>query len=86
MTTSILTQKGQTTIPKSVREHLGLKANARIVYVPQPDGKVYMICVKGNVLNAAGAFKKLGRRPIDFRQLREKTKKAVSKKIMKELS
>ena len=86
MSISILTQKGQTTIPKTVREHLGLKANARIVYVPQPDGRVYMVCVKGNVLNAARAFKKLGRRPIDFHQLREKTKEAVSKKIMKALA
>ena len=83
MFTSVLTEKGQTTIPKSVRDHLGLKVKHRIVYVPQADGRVYMVCVKGNILDAAGAFKKNGRKPIDFRVLRDQTKNLVTKNIIK---
>ena len=40
MSTSVLTSKGQTTIPKDVREHLGLKAGDRIEFVLTEDKSV----------------------------------------------
>ncbi|WP_031516974.1 AbrB/MazE/SpoVT family DNA-binding domain-containing protein [Desulfofalx alkaliphila] len=36
--TSKLTSKGQTTIPKYVREKLNLKEGDRLVYIPYEDG------------------------------------------------
>ncbi|MEJ8571354.1 AbrB/MazE/SpoVT family DNA-binding domain-containing protein [Microbaculum marinum] len=41
MDTGTLTSKGQTTIPKAIRQRLGLKAGDRILYVVQ-DGEVVM--------------------------------------------
>lgn len=43
MALATLTSKGQTTIPKRVRERLGLKAGDRLDFVVQDDGTVLMV-------------------------------------------
>ena len=35
--------KGQTTIPKAIREHLGLNPGDRVKYFRQPDGSVVLL-------------------------------------------
>ena len=40
---SKVTTKGQTTIPKPIREHLGLKAGGRVKYFVLPDGRVFLL-------------------------------------------
>ena len=40
MSTAVLTSKGQTTIPKDVREHLGLQPGDRIEFVLTEDKTV----------------------------------------------
>jgi antitoxin PrlF len=40
---STLTSKGQTTIPKPVREHLALKPGDRIRFVIEADGRVTIV-------------------------------------------
>ena len=78
MSISILTQKGQTTIPKEIRDHLQLHSNDKIIYV-RDGSRVYMQTVRGNALDAAGAFKGLLRRPVDFKKLRAKTKSLIAR-------
>ena len=41
-TESTLTSKGQTTVPKAIRERLRLKPGDRITFTPMPDGTVLM--------------------------------------------
>lgn len=43
MPMATITSKGQTTIPKAVRERLRLKAGDRVEFVIQEDGSVLMI-------------------------------------------
>ena len=43
MATSTITSKGQTTIPKSVRERLHLKTGDRVEFVAQDDGTALMV-------------------------------------------
>lgn len=43
MATATITTKGQTTIPKSVRERLHLKPGDRIEFVVQEDGTAVMV-------------------------------------------
>lgn len=40
---SAITTKGQATIPKAIREHLGLKSGDRIKFFIHPDGSVVLL-------------------------------------------
>lgn len=40
---SAITSKGQATIPKTIREHLGLKPGDRIKFFVRPDGSVVLL-------------------------------------------
>jgi antitoxin PrlF len=40
---SAITAKGQATIPKAVREHLGLKPGDRVKFFLRPDGSVALL-------------------------------------------
>ena len=42
MATATLTRKGQTTIPKEVREFLHLRAGDRMEFVMESDGRVWL--------------------------------------------
>jgi antitoxin PrlF len=40
---SALTSKGQATIPKPIRDHLGLKPGDKVKFFIQPDGRVVIL-------------------------------------------
>ena len=40
---SAITSKGQATIPKAVRQHLGLKPGDRVKFFMHPDGSVILL-------------------------------------------
>jgi AbrB family looped-hinge helix DNA binding protein len=42
--TTVVTQKGQATIPKPIRDLLGIKPGSRVDFVPDPDGSVRVFC------------------------------------------
>lgn len=54
MSTATLTSKGQTTIPKEIRDRLHLKPGDRLEFVLQPDGKVLMIPATVDVRDLKG--------------------------------
>ena len=78
MPMSILTSKGQTTIPKSIRELLHLKPRDRLIYVIDGD-HVIVRPLHGNLQGLKGIFREAVRGPIDFKQLREGTKRVVGR-------
>lgn len=81
---STITSKGQTTIPKKVREFLHLKPKDKIVYVP--DGKrVFLMPIKGTILDLKGIVKHPSNKSIDFPKLREKVKEKVVEEGMEEM-
>jgi AbrB family looped-hinge helix DNA binding protein len=84
MRLSTLTSKGQTTIPKEVREFLHLKPKDKIVYIP--DGKrVFLTPIKGTILDLKGVVKRSTEGPIDFVKLREEVKEKVVKEAIEEV-
>ena len=84
MHSSTITEKGQTTIPREVREYLHLKPQDRIVYVPDGD-RIYLTLVRGSILDLKGILKNKIKKPLDFHKLREQVKKKVVQETLKEL-
>ena len=64
-----LTSKGQTTIPKEIRDGLGLKAGDRMTFTLMPDGTVILRVKKGKVEDVAGILYKKARKPLRIERL-----------------
>jgi antitoxin PrlF len=82
MPVSVLTRKWQTTIPKDIRNHLGLKPNDRIFYLIEGE-RVVLKPLKGNILDLRGSVT-TKEKPIDFKKLRDNTRKKVAQRIVEE--
>ena len=68
-TDATLTSKGQTTIPKEIRERLGSKPGDRIIFTLMPDGTVSMRVKTKRIMALAGALHKKGRKPVPTAKL-----------------
>ena len=64
-----LTSKGQTTIPKEIRDSLGMKPGDRITFTQMPDGTVLMRVKSKSVMDLAGVFHKKGRKPVPIEHM-----------------
>jgi AbrB family looped-hinge helix DNA binding protein len=80
MAISILTKKGQTTIPKEIRTFLKLEAKDKIIYQVEND-KVIMRPLKGSILDLRGSVK-TEEKPVDFERIRKVTRKRIAHKIV----
>ena len=68
-TDATLTSKGQTTIPKEIRDSLGMKPGYRMTFTQMPDGTVLMRVKTKSLMNLAGSLHKKGRRPVPIGQM-----------------
>ncbi len=68
-TDATLTSKGQTTIPKEIRDSLGMKPGDRMTFTLMPDATVVMRVKSKSVSELAGMLKKKGRKPVPVEQL-----------------
>jgi AbrB family looped-hinge helix DNA binding protein len=66
---SAITVKGQATIPKAIREHLGLKPGDRVKFFVHPDGTVVLL-PKLPVSALRGMLTRR-RRPVSIERMRE---------------
>jgi AbrB family looped-hinge helix DNA binding protein len=73
-----LSSKGQTTIPKKVRDYLRLSPGDRVLFVVR-EGEVLLQPVKQTLLGLRGSVRPR-RRPEDFQAVRQEVKKRVSRK------
>lgn len=64
-----LTSKGQTTIPKEIRDSLGMKPGDRMTFTLMPDATVLVRLKCKSVTALAGALRKKGRKPVPVEQL-----------------
>ena len=60
MANATLTSKGQTTIPKEIRDSLGLKAQDRLNFTLMPNGTVIMRVKNKSILDLADIIKYKG--------------------------
>jgi antitoxin PrlF len=61
-TKATLTSKGQTTIPKEIRDGLGLRAGDKLTFTLMPDGVVVVRAKNKHVSDVAGILYKNGRK------------------------
>lgn len=60
-TESTLTGSGLVTIPKSIRESLGIKSGHRMTFTLMSDGTVLLRVKNKSVMSLAGSLRKKGR-------------------------
>jgi antitoxin PrlF len=63
MSDATLTSKGQTTIPKDIRDSLGLKPGHRMTFTLMPDGSVLLRVKNKSVVNLGGRLQRKGQEP-----------------------
>ena len=68
MPTATLTSKGQTTIPKEVREYLGLHSGDRIDFL-LADGKAILQPATVDLRSLKGCLHKTGRAPVTVEEM-----------------
>jgi antitoxin PrlF len=68
-TDATLTSKGQTTIPKEIRDSLGMKTGDRMTFTLLPNGTVLMRVKNKSVMSVAGRLHKKGRKPLPIEEL-----------------
>jgi antitoxin PrlF len=61
---STLTSKGQTTIPKGIRDKLAMKSGDRMTFTLMPDGTVVMRVKNKTIQDVAGMLRRKGRKPL----------------------
>lgn len=58
MTAATLTSKGQITLPKNVRQAMGLGTEDRVDFVMAPDGRFTLVPVKSSIQSLKGCIPK----------------------------
>ena len=71
MARSTMSSRGQTVIPKPIREHLGLHPGDEVEFVIRHDGEVMLKPETENVRSLKGILHRRGRKPVSLRAMRE---------------
>lgn len=71
MPTSTVTTKGQVTIPKSIRDALGLHPGDRVLFVRHDDGTVAIEPETVDVRSLYGRFKHFATRPVSVDEMND---------------
>lgn len=69
MAVATLTSKGQTTIPKEIRDLLGLSPGDKLDFVVESDGRVVLRPATLDVRALRGMLRKKGRKPVSLEQM-----------------
>ena len=80
MSATTVTSKGQITIPKDVRERLGLEAGDRVVFVVQSDRDVVLKPAKTDVRELHGMLYRKGRPPRSIEEMDEGIARSLAEK------
>lgn len=69
MADATLTAKGQTTIPKEIRERLGLEAGDKLTFTTLSDGTVVMRAKTRRLLDLAGSLTRPGQPAVSVEEM-----------------
>ena len=79
MLESTMTRKGQVTIPKAIRDRLGVKEGEKVLFVMRGEEVVLKI-IKGTILDLRGSVQPSAH-PEDFEKIRRSVRQIVAKKL-----
>ncbi|WP_322937418.1 AbrB/MazE/SpoVT family DNA-binding domain-containing protein [Nocardioides bizhenqiangii] len=71
MPSSTMTSKGQITIPKEVRDDLGLEAGSTVLFVKVGEGSYRMVARTGRIQDLAGILQRSDQRPLTIEEINE---------------
>lgn len=77
--TVTLTSKGQTTIPKPIRDHLGLQAGDQLDFVIEPDGRVTLRPATIDVMDLAGLLRQKGKKALSLEEMQRGVLKGATR-------
>src|SRR5438309_11546449 len=85
MAIATVTSKGQTTIPKAVREFLGIRPGDRIDFVVRSDGSVVVKPAKTHVSELKGMLYQKGRKAPSIEEINDVIRRQVARKYGRKL-
>ncbi|MBW1640118.1 MULTISPECIES: AbrB/MazE/SpoVT family DNA-binding domain-containing protein [Microbacterium] len=69
MAVATMTSKGQITIPKAIRDGLGLAPGDRVLFAPLPGGRVALVPRNRSVKELAGVLHASGRSTVSVEEM-----------------
>ncbi len=78
MSISTLTSKGQTTVPKDIRRHLGLKPGDKIRFLVEDDGRVVILPATLHLRDLGGSLPKPSK-PVNVERMNEAIRKRAGR-------
>lgn len=78
MPNSVITRKGQVTIPKAIRDEVDWREGDRVSFVVR-DGDVVLKVVRGSILDLEGSVKPRSR-PEDFDEIRRSVRESRARR------
>jgi AbrB family looped-hinge helix DNA binding protein len=82
MARATITSKGQTTIPKSIRQHLKLKTGDRVEFVIEENGRVALLPLKVDISQLRGLLAPAPRR-LTIEEMDDAIRDAVVRKYLR---
>ncbi len=80
MPASVITSKGQTTIPKKIRNHLHLRPGDRIDFVVEEGGKVFLEPATHDINDLAGILHRPGMKAVSDEDMKKAIRKRFKRK------
>ena len=77
---SVITRKGQVTIPKPIRDQMGLEEGEKVIFIRRGD-EVLLKVLQGSVLDLKGSVSP-STRPENFSRIRRTVKKNIGRKAV----
>lgn len=81
MSEAKMTSKGQITLPKEIRDKLGLRQGDRVRFIVEDDGRVRMLPAKRSVAELLGILPNPGRK-FSLEEIDEIVQTAVAKHVL----
>lgn len=81
MQLSTLTSKGQTTIPRKIREYLHLHTGDKLSFVIEEGGQIVLRPATVDIKTLAGLLKRENQKPIPLSEMKKAIMKGASRSI-----